>query len=152
MVLITRFRFFRMETLLFVKRKTPLESNSEVVSSACSPLMLRLAGLTAKLVHDASLGITVLFDPQSNLPNIIRSYEQHPFFGPSTHDLVVSKYIAIDGVQLPSRFKTVYNNKHLIGDYRADEVLVNSPLADGLFSVPGNGTIPEASVPIRDPE
>ncbi|KAH7402739.1 hypothetical protein BKA66DRAFT_564639 [Pyrenochaeta sp. MPI-SDFR-AT-0127] len=110
------------------------------------------AGVQLKGVHDENLGITVLFDPQTNLPNIIRSYEQHPFFGPSTHDLAVSNYIVVNGVQLPRRFKTIYNNKHLIGDYRADEVLANSQISSGLFSVPGNGTIPKTSIPIRDPE
>ncbi|CAN9426199.1 unnamed protein product [Alternaria alternata] len=88
----------------------------------------------------------------TGLPYIIRSYENHHFFGPSTHDLKVSDYVTVDGVQLPTRFKTIYNNKHLLGDYRADEVMVNSQLASNFFSAPGNGTIPEASIPTHDPE
>ncbi|KAH6642823.1 hypothetical protein C7974DRAFT_303852 [Boeremia exigua] len=111
-----------------------------------------VSGMTFQGVHDEQVELTVLFDPQTDLPYIIRSYEDHRLFGPSTHDLKVSDYITVNGVQLPTRFKTIYNNKHLLGDYRADEVLVNTKLLGNLFSAPGNGTIPRASIPIRDPE
>ncbi|RSL82340.1 hypothetical protein CDV31_016945 [Fusarium ambrosium] len=110
------------------------------------------AGLELPGIHDETTGLTVLFDPETNLPHIIRSYEDHPFFGPSTHDLLVYNYTEIDGVMFPKRFKTIYNNKHVIADYAADQVLTNQELDEGLFNRPGNGTVPEASVPTRNPE
>ncbi|KAL0930640.1 metallo-beta-lactamase superfamily protein [Colletotrichum truncatum] len=110
------------------------------------------AGIELPGVHDNELGLTVLFDPNSNRPYIIRSYENHPFFGASTHDLLVYDYIEVSGVQFPQRFKTIYNGKHLIGDYRADEVVANAELASDFFTVHGNVTIPVASVPVRDAE
>ncbi|WKT54478.1 Metallo-beta-lactamase [Fusarium oxysporum f. sp. vasinfectum] len=110
------------------------------------------AGIELPGVHDETTGLTILFDPETDLPHIIRSYEDHPFFGPSTHDLLVYNYVEIDGVKFPRRFKTVYNNKHVIADYAADQVLTNLELDEGFFSRLGNGTIPGGSVPTRDPE
>ncbi|KAK1673621.1 hypothetical protein BDP55DRAFT_555965 [Colletotrichum godetiae] len=107
------------------------------------------AGIILPGVHDDTLDLTILFDPATNLPYIIRSYENHPFFGESTHDLLVHDYAEINGVQIPQRFKTIYNGKHLIGDYRADQTVINGGLPSDFFAVPGNGTVPESSVPVR---
>ncbi|KAK1710317.1 uncharacterized protein BDZ83DRAFT_724054 [Colletotrichum acutatum] len=108
------------------------------------------AGITLAGVHDDTLELTVLFDPATNLPYIIRSYEDHPFFGESTHDLLVHDYAEVNGVQIPRRFKTIYNGKHLVGDYRADQTIINGSLSSDFFAVPGNGTVPDSSVPIRN--
>ncbi|KAJ0332927.1 hypothetical protein COL5a_001655 [Colletotrichum fioriniae] len=94
--------------------------------------------------------LDVLFDPATNLPYIIRSYEDHPIFGKSTHDLLVHDYNEVKGFQVPQRFKTIYNGKHLIGDYRADQTIINGDLPSDFFAVPGNGTVPASSVPNRD--
>lgn len=113
---------------------------------------LKERGTYTQAVHDETTGISILFDPDTHLPHIIRSYEDHPFFGPSTHDLLVYNYTEVDGAQFPQRFKTVYNNKHVIGDYAADQVLTTVDQVQDFFSRPGNGTVPEGSVPTRDPE
>lgn len=106
--------------------------------------------VTCIAVHDDTLDLTVLFDPATNLPYIIRSYEDHPIFGKSTHDLLVHDYNEVKGFQVPQRFKTIYNGKHLIGDYRADQTIINGDLPSDFFAVPGNGTVPASSVPNRD--
>ncbi|KAJ0368465.1 hypothetical protein COL26b_010884 [Colletotrichum chrysophilum] len=80
----------------------------------------------------------------------VELHGDHPFFGASTHDLLVYDYTEVDGVQAPQRFKTIYNGKHLIADYRADQILVNPAISEDLFTLPGNATIPQASVPVRD--
>ncbi|KAH6949740.1 hypothetical protein BKA56DRAFT_506653, partial [Ilyonectria sp. MPI-CAGE-AT-0026] len=105
-----------------------------------------------EIVHDETTGLAILFDADTHLPHIIRSYEDHPFYGPSTHDLLVHSYTEVNGVQFPQRFRTIYNGRNVIGDYVADQVLVNSQLPADFFSKPGNGTIPERSVPILDSE
>ena len=68
------------------------------------------------LVFDQSLNISVLFDPDTYLPFAIRTYEDHPFFGPSPNDLRVYDYIRVDGLMIPRHFKVMYNNKRLITD------------------------------------
>ncbi|KAF9878639.1 hypothetical protein CkaCkLH20_04131 [Colletotrichum karsti] len=110
------------------------------------------AGVELAGVHDNALNLTVLFDPVTNLPYIIRSYEDHPFFGASTHDLLVHDYTEVNGVQIPQRFKTIYNGKHLTGDYRADQIDINGGLTEDFFAVPGNSPVPESGVPVRDPQ
>ncbi|KAH7141949.1 hypothetical protein EDB81DRAFT_899393 [Dactylonectria macrodidyma] len=110
------------------------------------------AGIEVPTVHDETTGLAILFDPDTHLPHIIRSYEDHPFFGASTHDLLVYNYTEVEGVQFPQRFKTIYNSKHVIGDYAADQVLTNVYQTEQFFARPGNGTVPEGSAPTRDPE
>ncbi|KAF5018931.1 hypothetical protein F66182_9073 [Fusarium sp. NRRL 66182] len=105
-----------------------------------------------RAVHDESTGIVVLLDSDTYLPHIVRSYSDHPIFGPSTYDLLVYNYTEVEGVQFPQRFKSIVNNKHVTAEYVADQILINSNHAPDLFSRPGNGIVPEASVPTRHPD
>lgn len=97
---------------------------------------LRLCLLTFLLVYDAVLDLTVIFNPNTSLPYIIRSYENHKFFGRSTHDLLVHEYIEIAGVMFPQRLKTIYNGDLLLMDYVADEVLINQVADLAFFNGP----------------
>ncbi|KAH8654373.1 hypothetical protein BGZ61DRAFT_373521, partial [Ilyonectria robusta] len=87
-------------------------------------------------VYDAVLDLTVIFNPNTSLPYIIRSYENHKFFGRSTHDLLVHEYIEIAGVMFPQRLKTIYNGDLLLMDYVADEVLINQVADLAFFNGP----------------
>ncbi|RSL96332.1 hypothetical protein CDV31_013510 [Fusarium ambrosium] len=87
-------------------------------------------------IYDHNLELAVMFDPDSNLPYMIRSYENHPIFGPSTNDLLMMNYTSIQGVQFPRQFKTIYNNQHLLSNYIADEVIVNPGLDPTFFDGP----------------
>lgn len=89
-------------------------------------------------VYDNILQLAVLFDEDTGLPYIVRSYEDHPIFGPSTHDLLMMDYITVaGGVKVPTQFKTIYNQQHLLTNYIADEVLVNGDDADFFSPPPG---------------
>ncbi|KAI5379465.1 hypothetical protein J4E82_001982 [Alternaria postmessia] len=100
-------------------------------------------------VFDQSLNISVLFDPDTYLPFAIRTYEDHPFFGPSTNDLRVYDYIRVDGLMIPRHFKIIYNNKRLITDFLADEVSVNFDLEPSFFNVSAErGNL---NIPVVDP-
>lgn len=101
------------------------------------------------LVFDLSLNISVLFDPDTYLPFAIRTYEDHPFFGPSTNDLRVYDYIRVDGLMIPRHFKIIYNNKRLITDFLADEVSVNFDVEPSFFNVSAErGNL---NIPVVDP-
>ncbi|KAH6638391.1 hypothetical protein C7974DRAFT_451764 [Boeremia exigua] len=93
-------------------------------------------GLLVPAVFDRTLNISVLLHPDTDLPLAIRSYEDHPFFGPSTNDLRVYDYVSADGIMIPRRYKVVYNNNRLITDFLADEVVVNGPIEEITFSPP----------------
>ncbi|KAH6952529.1 hypothetical protein BKA56DRAFT_504985 [Ilyonectria sp. MPI-CAGE-AT-0026] len=92
-------------------------------------------------VHDAVLNLTVIFDPETWLPYIIRSHESHGILGQSTQDLVVLEYTSVNGVQFPTRFKSIYNGLKVFADYAISEVLVNVPV-DMAFETHG-GRQPE---------
>ncbi|KAH7137063.1 beta-lactamase-like protein [Dactylonectria estremocensis] len=87
-------------------------------------------------VYDKTLGLSVLLDPDTFLPYIIRSYEAHPFFGNSTYDLRVYDYSEHEGVLFPQVYKTIYNSHLIITDWRVDNVVVNPKLDDTFFSAP----------------
>ncbi|KAJ4162938.1 hypothetical protein NW754_014359 [Fusarium falciforme] len=107
-----------------------------------------VSGQKLPAVYDATLDLTVILDPKTYLPYIIRSYENHKIFGRSTHDLLLQDYALVDGIMLPRRFKTYYNEDLLLTDYVADEVLVDTNLEPTLFDAPGSRA--EANIPIRD--
>lgn len=101
------------------------------------------------LVFDQSLNISVLFDPDTYLPFAIRTYEDHPFFGPSPNDLRVYDYIRVDGLMIPRHFKVMYNNKRLITDFLADEVSVNFDVDPSFFNVSAERG--DLNTPVVDP-
>lgn len=89
-------------------------------------------------------------DPDNNLPYIIRSTEEHVIFGSSTYDILLTEYKSVSGVQFPTRFKSILNQRRLLGDYRADEVIVNPSLNSDMFMIQGQRQ--ETNVPSRNTE
>ena len=70
------------------------------------------------------------------MPHIVRSYENHAFWGPSTRDYILQNYTTVEGVKFPRRFKTVYNDDRVVEDFSVTEVLVNTN-PDMAYSAPG---------------
>ncbi|PSN63136.1 hypothetical protein BS50DRAFT_648585 [Corynespora cassiicola Philippines] len=91
------------------------------------------AGQQFPAVHDSTLNLTVIFNPSTNLPHLIRSHQEHPVYGPSTDDLMLHNYLSVEGVMFPQRFKRIYNSEQILLDYLVDEVLVNTELDAGFF-------------------
>ncbi|KAM5344605.1 hypothetical protein ACJ41O_013140 [Fusarium nematophilum] len=87
-------------------------------------------------VYDGTLDISVAFDKDTHLPYLIRSRENHSFFGPSTHDLIVHDYTTVNGVRFPRRFKTIYNREHVLTDYSVGDVIVNSGISSERLNGP----------------
>ncbi|KAI8674213.1 hypothetical protein NCS55_00744200 [Fusarium keratoplasticum] len=102
-----------------------------------------------KDVYDKTLDISVLLEEDTKLPYLIRSYENHSFFGPSTNDLFLNDYVTVKGVKFPRRFQTIYNRKHLLTEYSVAKVLVNPGIPSTRFDGPP-GRFLEAHVPRRD--
>lgn len=106
--------------------------------------------LLIHIVHDYTLGISVLFHPESYLPYVIRSLDAHPLFGLSSYDLLLNNYTRVNGIAFPMRYTTILNNNKFIGDYKVGEVLVNPLLDETTFSTPQNGST--SQTPVRDEE
>ncbi|RSL52537.1 hypothetical protein CEP54_010869 [Fusarium duplospermum] len=105
-------------------------------------------GKEHQAIYDETLDISVLLDEVTHLPYIIRSYETHNFFGPSTNDLFLRDYVSVEGVKFPRRLQTIYNNKHLLTDYTVANISVNTMIPAELFDGPVERL--EAHAPRRD--
>ncbi|KAM0415661.1 hypothetical protein ACHAPT_013388 [Fusarium lateritium] len=105
-------------------------------------------GKEHRAIYDRILDISVLLDEETHLPYLIRSYENHSFFGPSTNDLFLNDYVTVRGIKSPSRFQTIYNRKHLLTDYSVASILVNTGISPARFDGPPN-RLP-AHTPRRD--
>ncbi|KUL83281.1 hypothetical protein ZTR_09152 [Talaromyces verruculosus] len=105
-------------------------------------------GLQLPAVHDNILNLTVIFDANTTLPYIIRSYEDHGIYGPSTNDLMLYNYTSVNGVMYPRRFHTIYNEQHILMDYLVDTVVVNATLDPGFFDGPHG--YQAQNVPVRN--
>ena len=84
-------------------------------------------------VTDPATNLTVIFDPHTFLPELIRAYEDHQILGPSTNDYLVYNYTAIDGVQFPQTFKVLYNQDLLFIQQLVDVITTNPNFTAGFF-------------------
>jgi hypothetical protein len=81
-----------------------------------------------------------LFDPKTNLPYAVRSFETHDIYGPVTSDLVLTAYTTVNGVKFPTNFKTMYNGANIIMNNDISQVQVNPTLPEDYFDGPSNTT------------
>lgn len=91
-------------------------------------------GITYPALAANSLNITVAFNSETNLPYIIRSYEDHHIFGKSANDFVVYNYTSFAGVQMPRRVKCMYNEDNLLIDALISDIDVNPNFAKDYFA------------------
>ncbi|RBA21072.1 hypothetical protein FPRO05_07386 [Fusarium proliferatum] len=96
-------------------------------------------GIKTAAVYDPILEITMVFDASSHLPHIIRTDENHMIYGPSTNDLYVSQYKAIEGIKFPHTFQTVYNSTTqkldaTLEEFMVEEITINPRFAKDYFS------------------
>lgn len=90
-------------------------------------------------MHDSSLDITVILDVDTKIPHIIRTTEEHEVYGPSTSDLYLSDYKAVDGIMFPHTVQTIYNatTQHLnavLEDFIIEDVTVNPEFPQDFFA------------------
>ncbi|KPM43977.1 hypothetical protein AK830_g2647 [Neonectria ditissima] len=89
-------------------------------------------------VHDSDLGLTVIFDPSSSLPHIVRASESHAIYGASTFDLYLTNYKSIDGLKFPHQVQSVYNASSqnldaVIEDYIIEQITLNPNFSSTFF-------------------
>lgn len=105
-------------------------------------------------MYDPSLNLTIVFDPATNFPYIIRTIEQHPIYGECTNDLVLTNYKKENrtGLYFPSYIQTVYNASSTnldatLEDFYVESVITNPQFPEDFFDgIPLNQSfIPKAS-------
>ncbi|KAI9148732.1 hypothetical protein HJFPF1_10774 [Paramyrothecium foliicola] len=85
-------------------------------------------------IHDRVTNITVVFDPESHLPLLIRTFENHRILGPATRDLQLFNYKEIHGILFPHSQKTIYQEHAIIEETDISKVHVDSAFEEGFFS------------------
>lgn len=95
--------------------------------------MITVRNLKYPSVTDNSLNLTVIFDPTTYLPYLIRAYEDHHIFGTSSNDFVVYNYTSVGGVQFAHRVKVMYNDELMLLDTIYDAVEVNPSFPSRYF-------------------
>jgi hypothetical protein len=85
-------------------------------------------------VTDRSFNITVIFDPESFLPYLVRSHEDHLIFGPSTNDYALTNYTEIGGIQFPRLVQIMYNENNLLLHSLRDNITINPTFGDSFFN------------------
>jgi len=107
-------------------------------------------------VYDHGLNLTVIFNPTTNLPYIIRTIENHAIYGPSTNDLVFSDYRSISGIQFPHHIQTIYNTSQNL-NAPLEEFVIQNVTVDAQFpptffdGLPGNQSDSPESAPSKVP-
>ncbi|KAH7166477.1 hypothetical protein EDB81DRAFT_839002 [Dactylonectria macrodidyma] len=88
--------------------------------------------------HDSHLELTVIFDPSTNLPYIVRTFEDHPIHGASTFDLYLTDYKTVEGLKFPHQIQSVYNSTSrnldaVLEDFTIEKTTVNPKFPSGFF-------------------
>ena len=108
-----------------------MEANVESLTTAD----VEVGGVMHPSFTDEGLNLTVILDRATMLPRIIRAYEDHYIFGPSTNDFVIYNYTSVGGIQFPHRLKYIYNEEHMLFDSILD-VRTNPTFPTGYFDGP----------------
>ena len=104
-----------------------------VQASKQTDTALVVRNITYPAITDNSLNLTIVFRPDTFLPYIVRSYEDHHIFGRSSNDLVLYNYTAVAGVNFPRRIKIVYNEDEQLLDTLIDTIEVNPSFPENYF-------------------
>jgi hypothetical protein len=103
-------------------------------------------------VHDDHLNLTIAFDPESHLPFLVRSFEDHPIFGPVGKDLQLYSYTEVEGILFPQQQKTLYREDFVLEHTAISRIHVNSTFEPGFFDGLGpdeTDTVPAPPQPIE---
>ncbi|KAF2095496.1 metallo-beta-lactamase superfamily protein [Rhizodiscina lignyota] len=143
----------QLETMMSPLLMTMIKSNN----AASSSLVQLRKGIQLPAVTDAKLNLTVVFDPTTGLPHVIRSYQTHPVYGPCTYDLQVSNYTIVDGVKIPRRFQSVYDNElgsdAVLEDFLVEHIDMNPEFDSDFFTgLPANESDAPKVAPKADPD
>ncbi|KAL6405068.1 hypothetical protein AUP68_11911 [Ilyonectria robusta] len=88
--------------------------------------------------YDSHLDLTVIFDPSSNLPYIVRTLEDHSIYGASTFDLYLSDYKTVKGLKFPHQIQSIYNSSFqnlnaVLEDYVIEQITLNPDFPSDFF-------------------
>ncbi|SCO76756.1 uncharacterized protein FRV6_00968 [Fusarium oxysporum] len=107
-------------------------------TKSISATTVEFNGIEFTAVRDPSRELTVIFDPKTSLPYIIRTIEDHPIYGESTKDLYLSSYKVVQGIKFAHTVQTIYNSttqglNAVLEDFIIDKVILNPSFPSKFF-------------------
>ncbi|KAF5602209.1 uncharacterized protein FSUBG_7884 [Fusarium subglutinans] len=86
----------------------------------------------------------VVVDPDTYLPYIVRSEEQHPIYGNATKDVYLSNYKEVEGVKFPHTIQTIYNSSSqrlnvVLEDFVIDKIIATAIFPGDFFDLVPHG-------------
>ncbi|EXK25181.1 hypothetical protein FOMG_18157 [Fusarium oxysporum f. sp. melonis 26406] len=107
-------------------------------TKSISATTVEINGIEFTAVRDPSRELTVIFDPKTSLPYIIRTIEDHPIYGESTKDLYLSSYKVVQGIKFAHTVQTIYNSttqglNAVLEDFIIDKVILNPSFPSKFF-------------------
>ncbi|KAF2740595.1 hypothetical protein EJ04DRAFT_481728 [Polyplosphaeria fusca] len=126
--------------MLSPKLTLKMKSNS----ASISVVSIALNGIQMPAVHDSSLDLTLILDPKTYIPHIVRTAETHEIYGPCTYDMYLTNYRVVDGLMFPHQITNVYNSSATnlnaaLENYIIEEITTNPSFASDFFSgIPAN--------------
>ncbi|KAJ3530450.1 hypothetical protein NM208_g9323 [Fusarium decemcellulare] len=84
-------------------------------------------------VHDQNLDLVIAFDLKTDLPYIVRSFEDHAIFGRTENDLRLFNYTETDGIQFPTQRLVLQNGTSVVEQTAFSKVILNPDFSDDFF-------------------
>ncbi|PNP84051.1 hypothetical protein FNYG_02739 [Fusarium nygamai] len=88
--------------------------------------------------------LLLVVDPETYLPYIVRSEEQHPIYGNATKDLYLSNYKQVQGIKFPHTIQTIYSSSSqrlsvVLEDFVIDKIKTSPKFRDDFFDLVPHG-------------
>ncbi|KAH7147579.1 hypothetical protein DER46DRAFT_671308, partial [Fusarium sp. MPI-SDFR-AT-0072] len=82
--------------------------------------------------------LLLIADPETYLPYIVRTEEQHPIYGNATKDVYLSNYKVVQGIKFPHTIQTIYNSSSqrlsaVLEDFVIDEINLTAEFPKDFF-------------------
>ncbi|KAH7325578.1 hypothetical protein B0I35DRAFT_493444 [Stachybotrys elegans] len=149
--------FVSSDYFLFVRREIASRNMSMVVQGGADGFVCLIKGNNMALfppeqtygymdLHDNRLNLTIALDPESFLPFIVRSFEDHPIRGLTFKDLQLYDYTEVEGIKFPRQQKMLYDDS-TIEETVVSRIRVN-PAFDAEFF---QGLDPNATTTVPSP-
>ncbi|KAL7934339.1 metallo-beta-lactamase superfamily protein [Trichoderma chlorosporum] len=119
--------------LLYEARKANPKLLLEVEKHQISSQVVEYHDVQHQAVLDETMNILIIFDNASGLPYIIRSFENHDIYGPTTNDLLLFDYASVNGFMYPQRQLQFYNATSIVADGTYPAAQVNPTFAADFF-------------------
>uniref|UniRef100_A0A0D2Y754 Uncharacterized protein n=1 Tax=Fusarium oxysporum (strain Fo5176) TaxID=660025 RepID=A0A0D2Y754_FUSOF len=101
-------------------------------------------GIKLPAVYSNLDKLLLIVDPETYLPYIIRTEEQHPIYGYATKDVYLSNYKEVQGIKFPHTIQTIYNSSSqrlgvVLEDFVIDKINATAEFPKDFFDPGSDG-------------